>query len=278
MNIGFGQGIVKIADFGSAKIVSEPCSPAGEDARGDISTGGSQREPQVTIVPSSSSSPSSASLAAGEATLVHEARQKLLREARQKAVDAGMDVDAAMAAALKEDRKRLAQLRESKSHGSASADVTENAQKGSELAVDPDGDGAAAAGDDVEDGDADSSGSGVGLPLGTPQWMAPEVVRCEVSSFGGAAGDGENALQETTTKTTWKKADIWSLACTVLEMSSGKPPYHTFSNPVTILFHIASSTEGPPLDDQLKGDPDALEFMVREGSFCLLPWQRAVVK
>ena len=110
--------------------------------------------------------------------------------------------------------------------------------------------------------------------------MAPEVVRCEVSSLGGPAlldedggggggGDGDGRGEATAAagsspeSTTWKKADIWSLACTVIEMSSGKPPWHTFSNPVTILFHIASSTEAPPLDEQLRGNADALTFMVR---------------
>lgn len=56
--------------------------------------------------------------------------------------------------------------------------------------------------------------------IGTPAWMAPEVVRDQ----GGIS---------------WRKADIWSLACTTLEMTTGKPPWSQFNNSVTILYHLA---------------------------------------
>jgi serine/threonine protein kinase len=38
------------------------------------------------------------------------------------------------------------------------------------------------------------------------------------------------------------QADIWSVACTVIEMATGKPPWHEFSTSISALFHIASST------------------------------------
>lgn len=56
---------------------------------------------------------------------------------------------------------------------------------------------------------------------GTPSWMAPEIVRDQA---GGIS---------------WKKADVWSLACTTLEMTTGKPPWSQFGNSVTVLYHLA---------------------------------------
>jgi serine/threonine protein kinase/WD40 repeat protein len=56
---------------------------------------------------------------------------------------------------------------------------------------------------------------------GTPSWMAPEVIREQGGNIS------------------WRKADVWSLACTSVEMTTGKPPWSQFSNSVTILYHIA---------------------------------------
>ena len=61
---------------------------------------------------------------------------------------------------------------------------------------------------------------------GTPSWMSPEVIR------------GEKPLN-------WKKADVWSLGCTTIEMTTGKPPWNQYSNPVTVLYHIACSETVP---------------------------------
>jgi hypothetical protein len=68
---------------------------------------------------------------------------------------------------------------------------------------------------------------------GTAYWMAPEVIRQRASK-------GE-----------WKKADIWSLACTVVEMATGKPPWSNYSNPVTALYQIACRRAAPPMPEEM---------------------------
>ena len=59
---------------------------------------------------------------------------------------------------------------------------------------------------------------------GTPNWMAPEVIkRYEHSRF----------------------SDIWSLGCTIIEMLTGEPPWSQYKNHMAALFHILK-TENPP--------------------------------
>lgn len=47
--------------------------------------------------------------------------------------------------------------------------------------------------------------------LGSPYWMAPELVRAE---------KGEDA---------WQKTDVWAIGCIVIEMATGKPPWVSWS-------------------------------------------------
>lgn len=47
---------------------------------------------------------------------------------------------------------------------------------------------------------------------GTPNWMAPEVIKLEGAST---------------------KSDIWSLACTIIELITGRPPYAEVANSMT---------------------------------------------
>ncbi|XP_040604362.1 serine/threonine-protein kinase 10 [Mesocricetus auratus] len=60
--------------------------------------------------------------------------------------------------------------------------------------------------------------------IGTPYWMAPEVVLCE--TMKDAPYD--------------YKADIWSLGITLIEMAQIEPPHHEL-NPMRVLLKIAKS-------------------------------------
>ncbi|KAG6821432.1 hypothetical protein H0H93_010156 [Arthromyces matolae] len=60
---------------------------------------------------------------------------------------------------------------------------------------------------------------------GTPNWMAPEVIELKGPS---------------------PKSDIWSLACTVIELLTGKPPYAEISNSMTVMYNIVED-DMPPL-------------------------------
>ena len=62
--------------------------------------------------------------------------------------------------------------------------------------------------------------------VGTPYWMAPEVIQ----------------LSGATTA-----SDIWSLGCTVIELLEGKPPYHKLA-PMPALFAIVND-DHPPLPE-----------------------------
>ncbi|KAK3067390.1 Protein kinase of the Mitotic Exit Network [Teratosphaeriaceae sp. CCFEE 6253] len=70
--------------------------------------------------------------------------------------------------------------------------------------------------------------------VGTPYWMAPEVI--ELSGASTAS-------------------DIWSLGCTVIELLDGKPPYHKFA-PMPALFRIVND-DHPPL-------PEGVSPLVRD--------------
>ena len=62
--------------------------------------------------------------------------------------------------------------------------------------------------------------------VGTPYWMAPEVIE-----LAGAT----------------TASDIWSLGCTVIELLDGKPPYHRLQ-PMPALFRIVND-DHPPLPE-----------------------------
>eukprot|EP01064_Diplonema_japonicum_P014779 TRINITY_DN22493_c0_g1_i1.p1 TRINITY_DN22493_c0_g1~~TRINITY_DN22493_c0_g1_i1.p1 ORF type:complete len:870 (+),score=210.52 TRINITY_DN22493_c0_g1_i1:208-2817(+) len=71
--------------------------------------------------------------------------------------------------------------------------------------------------------------------VGTPYWMAPEVIT--------ACDDGAYDT----------KVDVWSVGCTIVEMVTGSPPWSSqHENMWAAIFHIAQSTEPPPLPSDLQ--------------------------
>ncbi len=79
--------------------------------------------------------------------------------------------------------------------------------------------------------------------IGTPYWMAPEVVFCE--TFRDQPYD--------------YKVDIWSLGITMIEFAQMEPPYHEMS-PMRVLLKIQKS-EPPKLDRPSKWSKDFNDFV-----------------
>ncbi|XP_068187464.1 serine/threonine-protein kinase 10 [Antennarius striatus] len=79
--------------------------------------------------------------------------------------------------------------------------------------------------------------------IGTPYWMAPEVVMCE--TMKDAPYD--------------YKADIWSLGITLIELAQIEPPHHEL-NPMRVMLKIAKS-EPPTLDLPHKWSQDFKDFL-----------------
>jgi len=76
--------------------------------------------------------------------------------------------------------------------------------------------------------------------VGTPYWMAPELIR------------GQNYDQ---------KVDIWSLGIMCMEMAEGEPPYMDFP-PLRALFLI--TTKGiPPLKETERWSPEFKDFVAK---------------
>ncbi|XP_046885703.1 STE20-like serine/threonine-protein kinase isoform X2 [Hypomesus transpacificus] len=79
--------------------------------------------------------------------------------------------------------------------------------------------------------------------IGTPYWMAPEVVMCETSK--------DRPYDH--------KADIWSLGVTLIELAQIEPPNHEM-NPMRVLLKIAKS-EPPTLMQPSRWSPEFSDFL-----------------
>lgn len=65
--------------------------------------------------------------------------------------------------------------------------------------------------------------------LGSPYWMAPEIIQMESSHTS---------------------SDIWSLGCTIIELMTGEPPYYHMPQ-LSAMYHIAETTEPPPFPENI---------------------------
>ena len=83
--------------------------------------------------------------------------------------------------------------------------------------------------------------------IGTPFWMAPEVITCRRGPSGGGSA-GYDQL-----------ADIWSLGITAIEIAEGQPPHATVS-PLTAIFLIPT-LPAPRLSDNSRWSSEFVRFI-----------------
>ena len=73
---------------------------------------------------------------------------------------------------------------------------------------------------------------------GTPNWMAPEIVKkAEATRF----------------------SDIWSIGCTVIEMFQGKPPWSNYYTAISVMNCIYNTKEPPEIPAQ--ASPELRDFL-----------------
>ncbi|XP_057296599.1 mitogen-activated protein kinase kinase kinase 2-like [Hydractinia symbiolongicarpus] len=69
--------------------------------------------------------------------------------------------------------------------------------------------------------------------LGSPYWMAPEVIKATPTNIGYG-----------------RKADIWSIGCTMIEMLTTKPPFSNME-PMSAMYNIGSGRKSPEIPSGL---------------------------
>lgn len=96
--------------------------------------------------------------------------------------------------------------------------------------------------------------------IGSIPWMAPEVIQQQ---------DGHG-----------RKADIWSLGCTVIEMATAELPWGkgVFDNPINALRRIGLSEETPPVPESMPADLQVLVHSCLSRKVEERPWASELLK
>jgi serine/threonine protein kinase len=89
--------------------------------------------------------------------------------------------------------------------------------------------------------DVCSKSHGCQTMVGTPYWMAPEVIKCEPGGYG-------------------TKSDVWSIGCTIVEMVTGKPPWPECNSMWAAVYKIANS-KGLPTEIPKDLGEDMMDFL-----------------
>ena len=76
--------------------------------------------------------------------------------------------------------------------------------------------------------------SGLQAVLGSPYWMAPEVVTAAPMEGRGYG----------------RRADIWSIGCTIIEMKTTKPPWSDME-PMTAIYNIGAGARSPEFPPEI---------------------------
>jgi hypothetical protein len=93
-------------------------------------------------------------------------------------------------------------------------------------------------------GSSSSSSKSNGLQ-GTPLFIAPEVIQQQ-----GALSKG------------WRKADVWSIGCMLVELSSGRPPWDgCITSPMQAMYLISCTDATPPIPADMS--PLGKDFLVQ---------------